>query len=80
MSSFFVCFTNWIFETNISSRILQFINQTALKHLACSYSLPPPPPPLLLKKKKIPRGILLRYYHHPGFEEFRLDNDYAQRN
>ena len=47
MSSFFVCFTNWIFETNISSRTLQFINQTSLKHLACSYSLPPS-----LKKKK----------------------------
>ena len=57
MSSFFVCFTNWIFETNISSRTLQFINQTSLKHLACSYSLPPS----LKKKKKIPRGILLRY-------------------
>ena len=57
MSSFLVCFTNWIFETNISSRILQFINQTALKHLACSYSLPPPPS----LKKKIPRGILFRY-------------------
>ena len=56
MSSFFVCFTNWIFETNISSRTLQFINQTALKHLACSYSLPS-----LLKKKKIPRGILFHY-------------------
>ena len=52
MSSFFVCFTNWIFETNISSRTLQFINQTALKHLACSYSLPPS----LKKKKKKFRG------------------------
>ena len=51
MSSFFVCFTNWIFETNISSRTLQFINQTSLKHLACSYSLPPS-----LKKKKKFRG------------------------
>ena len=51
MSSFFVCFTNWIFETNISSRALQFINQTSLKHLACSYSLPPS-----LKKKKNSAG------------------------